>query len=270
MKRCAGCIMACCLAPAAFGQVAVKDDTDRVVALPQPARRIVTLSPHATELVFAAAAGDRLVAVAAYSDWPPAARQLPRIGGSGGIDRERLLRLQPDLVVAWASGSRPGDLAWLERLGIAVYRSEPRRLSDIADNLRALGRLAGTAAAADRMAASFEQALADACPERTSETNVLYRLWEQPLLTYGGRHWSNDALRRLGLHNMFAAVARAVFTPDREAVLAAQPTYVLGQSATTDPLLTARFLPTPAAFDRPTPRIVEALRSLCASLPASD
>ncbi len=259
-------LLAATLAAPVAAQLAVHDDTGRRVQLPQPAERIVALAPHATELLFAAGAGARLVAVAAYSDWPAAARDLPRIGGAGGLDRERLLALQPDLVVAWASGSRPGDLAWLERLGIAVYRSEPQRLTDIAANLRDLGRLAGQDATAEIAARHFEQALAAVCPPRPARATVLYRLWERPLLTYGGRHWSNDALRRVGLRNLFAAVDRPVFTPGREALVAAQPDYLLSRTPASDPLLSARPLAAPPELDRPTPRIVEGLQALCAQL----
>jgi iron complex transport system substrate-binding protein len=268
MRRGAALLLAIVVAATARGQVEVRDDTGRTVRLAQPAQRIVTLAPHATELVFAVGAGDRLVGVAAYSDWPAAARDLPRVGGAGGLDRERLLLLQPDLVVAWASGSRPADLGWLERLGIAVYRSEPVRLADIAGNLRDLGRLVDRAAAAAQAAQAFEQALADRCPARDGPARALYLLWQRPLLTYGGRHWINDLLRVAGLHNLFGDVDRAVFTPDREAVLAGRPDYVLSRAAASPPLLDARPLVAPPQLDRPTPRILEGLADLCAQLTA--
>lgn len=261
-------LLATLLSAPASGQVAVRDDSGRTVRLAQPAQRIVALAPHATELVFAAGAGDRLVGVASYSDWPAQARELPRVGGSGGLDRERLLQLQPDLVVAWASGSRPADLAWLERVGIAVYRSEPAHLAEIAGNLRDLGRLAGRDAAAAQAAREFEQALTRACPPREGSANALYLLWHQPLLTYGGRHWINEVLQLAGLLNLFGGVERAVFSPGREAVLAGQPAYVLSQSAAPLPLLDARPVARPPQLDRPSPRIVEGLSALCAQLAA--
>lgn len=261
-------LLASLLSAAAWGEVAVRDDTGRSVRLAGPAQRIVTLAPHATELVFAAGAGDRLVGVAAYSDWPPQARALPRVGGTGGLDRERLLLLQPDLVVAWASGSRPADLAWLERIGVSVYRSEPAALAAIAGNLRDLGRLTGRDAAANRAARDFEQAVASVCPPREGSASALYLLWHQPLLTYGGRHWINEVLQLAGLHNLFQEVERAVFSPGREAVVAGRPAYVLSQSGAPLALLDARPLARPPQLDRPSPRIVEGLSALCAQLAA--
>ena len=102
-----------------------------------PARRIISLAPHAAELVYAAGAGPYLLASVAHSDYPPAARELPRIGDAARLDRERILGFQPDLVIAWPLGNRSQDLAWLEGLGIRVYRSDPQNLAAIADELEA-------------------------------------------------------------------------------------------------------------------------------------
>ena len=85
--------------------VSIVDDTQHRVQLASPAKRIVTLAPHLTELVYEAGAGERLVGVAAHSDYPPSARELPRVGDAHGLDLERIAMLQPDLVVAWGSGS---------------------------------------------------------------------------------------------------------------------------------------------------------------------
>ena len=84
--------------------ITVRDDEGRVVELTEPARRIVTLAPFLTELAFAAGAGDLVVGVTAFSDYPEAARSLPQLGDAYGLDLERLLDLQPDLVLAWSSG----------------------------------------------------------------------------------------------------------------------------------------------------------------------
>jgi iron complex transport system substrate-binding protein len=241
----------------------VTDDDGREVTLAGPAARIVTLAPHATELVFAAGAGDRLVAVEASSDHPDAARALPRIGGAGALDRERLLRLRPDLVVAWLSGNRPSDLRWLEKQGIAIYRSEPRSLADIAGNVRELGALAGTAAVARATADRWEAQLGAACrPGGTQRALIV--LWDQPLMTVGGRHWLNDLLDRAGYVNVFHDVDRAVFAPAREAVLARGADVILsavgapGRQPTPAPV---RQLSTAAS--RPSLRLVETIAELC-------
>ena len=85
----------------------VMDDTGKEVSLDKPARRIVSLAPHLTELLFAAGAGDAVVGVVSYSDYPPEAAQRPHVGDAQNLDVESIVTLQPDLVVAWQSGNPP-------------------------------------------------------------------------------------------------------------------------------------------------------------------
>lgn len=247
----------------------VMDDSQRVVGLAAPARRIVTLSPHATELVFAAGAGARLVAVAAHSDYPPQAAQLPVIGGLHGLDRERLLALRPDLVVAWRSGNSAADLAWLDSLGLATYHSEPRRLQDIAANLEDLGRLAGTLVTAHAAAQGYRAALADACPHGSKDTAVpvFLQLAARPPLTIGGGHWLDEALQRAGLRNVYRDLSARAQVVSRESLLARQPYRVLylAHPGATPPTPDAIGLD-PALWARPGPRLPQGIAALCRRL----
>src|SRR6185369_6465651 len=111
----------------AFPAVAltVLDDTGHNLQLAAPARRIVSLAPHITELLYAAGAGDRLVGTVEYSNYPEAAQRLARVGGYSAVDLEAVAALKPDLVIAWASGNRDTHLARLAALGIPVFVSEP-------------------------------------------------------------------------------------------------------------------------------------------------
>lgn len=198
--------------------IAVADDTGATVRLAGPARRIVTLAPHATELVFAAGAGDALVAVDEHSDEPPAARAVPRIGGLAGIDREALLAARPDLVVAWQSGSPPGLLAWLERRGIAVYRSEPRRLADVDRSVAALAALAGRPAPSPPPAAP-------ATPPAPPVT-ALFLFWDTPPIAAGEDHVLTDLLRSCGATPAIAALPGKSVVISQESLLAAHPDLV--------------------------------------------
>lgn len=261
-------------------RIIVRDDTGRQVRLAAAARRIVTLSPHATELVYAVGAGNRLVAVAPHSDYPPQAAQLPTLGGLGGLDRERLLALQPDLVVAWDSGNRAADLAWLDSVGIAVYRSEPRVLDDIARNLVDLGRLTGHAATALQAASDYRHALADACPQpAVPALPVFIQLASQPLLTVGGGHWLDRATARAGLRNLYGELPGRAVVVSRESLLARRPAVVLYlaypgaqphplalQGGTTGggPLVIGL---DPALWARPGPRLPAGISALCRALP---
>ena len=113
----------------AFAARCVDDDAGRRVCLEQPAERIVALSPGATELLFNAGAGERLVGAVSFSDFPPAAKALPRVGSYKRLDMEAVLALKPDLVVAWISGNPETQVQRLEELGLTVYRSEPLRFA---------------------------------------------------------------------------------------------------------------------------------------------
>ena len=106
------------------------------------ASRIVSLAPHVTELVYAAGAGDRLVGVVEYSDYPAEAQELPLIGDAFRLDYEAVAQLQPDLVLAWQSGTPRETRDRLRSLGYRVVELEPASLEDIVRELRAVGRLA--------------------------------------------------------------------------------------------------------------------------------
>ena len=118
--------------------------------------RIVSLAPSLTELAYAAGAGETLVGTVEYSDYPVAARALPRVGDGWRVDIERLLALQPDLVLAWSSGTPQETITRLKSLNLRVVSIPTYRLADVPAALRSIGRIAGTTGAADAAAAKFE------------------------------------------------------------------------------------------------------------------
>jgi iron complex transport system substrate-binding protein len=251
-----------------------------------PARRIISLAPHGAELVYAAGAGPYLLASVAHSDYPPAARELPRIGDAARLDRERILGFQPDLVIAWPLGNRSQDLAWLEGLGIRVYRSDPQNLAAIADELEAIGRLAGTETSAEPAAEALRRRLSRlrAAYARRQPLPVFYQLWPQPLMSVDRRHLISRVLELCGGRNIFDNLPAGASQVSREAVLAADPeamvaTYESGEAA--DPLaqwqgwprLTAvredHLIRLPAdLMHRPGPRLLDGAQLLCERLAA--
>ena len=111
---------------------AVCDTKDgQQLCLPETAKRIATLSPGATELMFAAGAGDKVVAGVNHSDYPPAARKLPLVGNHTKIDVEALLALQPDLVITWVTGNPPAQMEMLHALGLPIFAIEPRTFAEV-------------------------------------------------------------------------------------------------------------------------------------------
>ncbi len=144
LMRWAALITALAAACGATAAVTATDDAGNAVTLARPAQRIVSLAPHATELLFAAGAGSRVVGVVAYSDWPREARALPGVGDANALDLERIVALAPDLVVAWPY-TAPAQLAALRARGATIFVSDPRSIAAIARDVDVLGTLAGTA-----------------------------------------------------------------------------------------------------------------------------
>jgi len=214
----------------AWARISLVDAAGAQVALEMSAQRIVSLAPHTTELLYAAGAGDRLVGVVEYSDFPPAARSVPRVGSGLSPDIERIVALSPDLVVGWQSGNSTMAVARLRQLGIPVYLTEPRRLPDIAREIERLGELAGTIETANRASRDFRaklalirQRYADRSPQR-----VFYQLLDPTLLTINDAHLISDALHVCSAENVFGSVGSLVQRVDLESVFAADPDVIIG------------------------------------------
>ena len=210
----------------------VVDDYGQRIQLASPARRIVSLAPHLTETLYAAHAGPRVVGAAQFSDFPPEARAVPRVGNDAAIDLEAVLALRPDLVVAWPNAGTKRPIDRIEGLGIAVYRSEPRTLEDIARTLERLGALAGTQAGAREAARSFRERAAALAARHAGVPKVraFYQVWDRPLLTVNGEHLISRVMSLCGGDNVFASMPRFVPEVDREAVLRANPEVILGSA----------------------------------------
>jgi len=206
----------------------VSDDAGQVVTLPRPAQRIVSLAPHLTEILFAVGAGSRVVGVVQYSDYPPAAKKLPRIGGYEQVDLEAVIGLHPDLIVAWQSGNNSGQIAQLKQLGFPVYISEPRRITDVALSMERIGLLAGgeQAVSAGRDFRSRHARL-QAQYARRAPVRTFYEVWNRPLMTVNSAHLIGDVMKLCGAQNVFADLPLLTPTIGEEAVLLADPEVII-------------------------------------------
>ena len=233
IARLAGGVLAALLvAQGAQAAVRATDDTGAAIELAAPARRIVSLAPHATELLFAAGAGPQVVAVLKGSDAPPAAARLPIIGDVNGLDLEGILALKPDLVVTWPY-TTPGQVGLLRARGIAIFTTDAHSVADIARDLAALGTLAGTQAVADAAAARLRdraQGLARAAAGR-SPVRVFYQVSGTPIFTIAGGHLIERALADCGGVNVFAGASIPAPQVDVEAVLAQHPDVIIAATA---------------------------------------
>lgn len=263
--------------------VNVIDDTGRKVSLNQPARRIISLAPHITELLFAAGAGDRVVGVIDYSNYPEAAKVITNIGSHALLDLERIVSLQPDLIVVWRDGNAQRQLEKLLSLGIPVYYSEPQRLEDIALSIEKFGRIAGTGAAAAAAARDFSARLARLRARYAAlpAVPVFYQIWNKPLMTVGGSHIISDVIASCGGRNVFADLKPLAPVISEEAVIERDPEAIAGASV--DPardsfdmwrkwprsLAVGRgnfFTVHPDLISRHTPRILEGAQTICEQL----
>ena len=213
----------------AHAVVAVVDDAGRTITLPNTPQKIVSLAPGATEMLFAAGAGRRVIATVEFSDEPAEAHNVPRIGDSNAIDMERVVALRPDVVVVWEGGSNAGQVAQLERLGIPLYRHKVERLADIPPSLRRLGALAATQDAADKAALDVESRLARLAKTYGTgkQLSVLLEVWNRPIYTVGGSHMMTDSLRLCGARNIFADLKEQGPAVDLEAVIARNPQVIV-------------------------------------------
>lgn len=264
--------------------VTVQDDRGNTVSLARPAERIVSLAPHATELLFAAGAGSRMVGAVDWSDFPPAAREIPRVGSYVQPDLERIVALKPDLVVAWYSGNEPRLVERLRALGYPVYVSEMRALEEVPAGIERLGRLAGTDAAASRAAADFrarrdrlQKSYAAGVPVR-----VFYQIWDKPLMTINNEHLITRVMELCGGRNVFGDLPTLTPHLDVEGVLVANPQAIVASGmgeARPDwldhwrrwPDLMAvknghLFFVPPDFLQRPTPRILDGAQQMCEAL----
>jgi iron complex transport system substrate-binding protein len=209
--------------------VSVHDDSGRLVRLTQPASRVITLAPNLTELVYDIGAGKHVVATVQYSNYPSAAKHIPRIGSSDSLNLEAILSFHPDLVLAWRSGNRPQQLRAIERMGIPVYRSEPHSLQDIVTTLIRLGKLLGAQAQADHVAKHLRSGIAELKHHYAGHKAItgFYQIWNQPIYTINGRHIISHVMGLCGIHNIFADAPILAPVVSKEAVLAKNPQMII-------------------------------------------
>jgi iron complex transport system substrate-binding protein len=198
-------------------------------ATESPAHRIVSVAPHLTELVYTAGAGERMVGADAYSDYPPEARALPRIGDAFQVDYERVLALRPDLVLVWDTGTPEPVIEKLRSLGLRVERITTTRLEDIAAAIRHIGRLAGTEKQAGVAASEFSAQIAELRRRHAHEApvSVFFQIQAAPLFTISGEHLISDILAVCGGRNIFADLKQLAPPVSVEAVLERNPEVII-------------------------------------------
>jgi iron complex transport system substrate-binding protein len=246
--------------------------------------RIVSLSPHITELLFAAGAGDRIVGVDDESDYPAAAAAIPHVGEVSALDIEGLLKLKPTLVILWDSATTARRKAQLARLHLRLYVTEQRHLDDIGSTLVEFGRLAGTlpvaVAAARKYRRDLDQLRAQYAGRR--RLTVFYQVWDRPLYTLSGKQVVSEMLSLCGGENIFAGLSTLAPAVDKEAVLARNPDVIIIGAIGADGARQVRewsdfpdlkavqkhrvFTVDPSLSSRMAPRILQGVAAICGLL----
>lgn len=192
--------------PNVNNEITVTDFTGVKVTLNKPAQRIVALAPHIVENVFTAGAGNQLVGVVAYSDFPEQAKSLPLVGGYSKTNLEKILELDPDLIIAWQSGNSDATVARIKELGYPVYVDQPDSLKDLSKSIRDIGTLTGNTKQANVAMDQYLEQLERIKHQHAHKAKIstFYQVWNKPLRTITGKHIISDAIRICGGTNIYA------------------------------------------------------------------
>ena len=263
--------------------VELVDDAGNHIDIPAGQPTVIALAPHLAELVFAIGAGEQLVGTVEWSNYPHAAKAVPRVGDAFRIDYEQVLGMQPDIVLAWASGTPRGVIERLQDFDIPVAVLAPTSLASIAEHVEWLGKALGHEQRATTVAEEFRQGLAMLRGKYADRpaVSVFYQISSQPLFTVNGDHPISEMIRVCGGRNVFSDLSSLAPAVTLEAVLGRDPeAIVMGESADENgaverwrqwPDLAAvrhdnLLLINAEVLARSTPRILEGGRQLCRAL----
>jgi vitamin B12 transport system substrate-binding protein len=191
----------------------------------EPKQRIVALAPHIVEMLFDIGAGKKIVGTVSYADYPKSALDIPRVGSYHGMQIEKLLALNPDLVIVWKSGNSQSDIDKMHRLGLNVVFSNPKDIDDVATELRYFGKLTGHKEQAETVALAYEQRIQKLRLENINKhpITVFYQLWSEPMMTINGTTWINQLIEVCQGVNVFKSNATPYPKISTENVIVAQP-----------------------------------------------
>ena len=254
----------------------------RTLHFDSPVEKIITLSPHATELTNSAGAFNKILATVTHSDFPEDAQNLPRIGDAHSINIETIIMLNPDVIIAWHGGNNKKQLAQLEKLGFKIYHSKFRNLEDIADDIRNIGKMANTQDISDPVADNFISIINSLkfTHSNKKKIQVFYQIWHAPLMTINKTHFINDIISLCGGVNIFSDIIPQIPLVSIEAILNANPDVIVAGSKNSSDQSQLAFnwiksipkslsftpkllLIDPDLLHRPTTRIAQGAETLC-------
>jgi len=262
----------------------VTDFDGNRVSLSKPASKIVALAPHIVENVFTAGAGESLIGVVTYSNFPERAKNLPLVGGYSNTNLEKIVELNPDLIIAWESGNAAASLEQIKQLGFNVYIDQPDNLEDVAKSIRDIGVLAGRSEIAEAAAADYLSKVRQIkqLNQAKAKVSTFYQVWNDPLQTINGKHIISDAIALCSGQNIYAEEPVIAPVINIESILQRDPLAIIASGMSSArpewlddwkswPSLTAvkndnLFFVEPDHIQRHTVRILLGIESICSHL----
>ena len=264
----------------AHAELVMTDDLGNRVELPSPPVRIVSLAPHLTEILYELGVADKIIATVAHSDYPEAAKQIPRLGDAFSLSMESIVSLSPDLILAWSTGGNSRTIARLRALGYPVFMNESGSLASIAQAIRQIGKMVDRVAIAEQKASEFEAALAEINSAPVLGTKVFFQIADTQLYTVNNKHLIGQAIAACGAINIFADVAVSVPLVSLESLVERQPDVIVVAmpvggavsqwAGTWEQLGWSSKVHTVDAslITRPGPRMILGVKSLCQAIQA--
>tara|TARA_B110000238_G_scaffold123946_1_gene134130 strand:+ start:3407 stop:4309 length:903 start_codon:yes stop_codon:yes gene_type:complete len=220
-------IFAVTCASDASAEIRVIDDLGEEVVLLKPARRVISLAPHITELIYSLGAEKQIVGTVKYSDYPPKASTLPRIGDAFSLNIESVLALKPDLIIAWHTGGNNRPIERLRSLGLPVYTNEAKSLAGIGEAIIDIAALLGKKERGFALQQEFVTALENSRVVKKSSPVIFFQISDQELYTVSSEHLIGQAINHCGGKNLFSDISPNVSQVNQEMILANQPDVIV-------------------------------------------
>ena len=220
-------IFAVTCASDASAEIRVIDDIGEDVVLLKPARRVISLAPHITELIYSLGAEKQIVGTVKYSDYPPEASTLPRIGDAFSLNIESVLALKPDLIIAWHTGGNNRPIERLRSLGLPVYTNEAKSLAGIGEAIIDIATLLDKNERGFALQQEFVTALENSRVVKKSSPVIFFQISDQELYTVSSEHLIGQAINHCGGKNLFSDISPNVSQVNQEMILANQPDVIV-------------------------------------------
>jgi len=258
----------------------VTDDLGRSVSLPPKVERIVSLAPSVTEIVYAAGAGDRLVGVTTFCNFPTQALEVAKVGDTLNPNMETIVALKPDLVLVSTASQIEAFTKTLADNGIAVYVTNPTTLEGVIQTVRKFGEILGTSTVADAAAADLKRRVGDVWSKLQLEekVRVFVQVSKEPLFTIGKESYLNEPIAKAGGISVTADVETAFPKLSKETASALKPEAIILSESDDNREPNEVFASSPAVkngrvykinadlLSRPGPRLVDAYEQIAKHL----